>query len=164
MDDVITEGASLRRATLALGPLLALTVLTACGGDGDPTASASPSTTAPTTAAPTTAAPTSESPSGGPGCPSRTAPASGTVVATATVTGKKVDAPSRTVTVKVGTRVRVAITSDVADEVHVHTYDVREDVTPGCPSALEFVANIPGTVEVELEEQKVHVLEIKATQ
>ena len=152
-----------RVALLALLPALALT---ACGGDDpSPTASAPPSTT-PATSAPGTSAPgTSASPTadGGPGCPAQTAPDPTATVVTADVIGKKVQPPNQTVTVKVGSKVRVAITTDVADEVHVQTYDLRENVAAGCTSAIDFVANIPGTVEVELEKAHVHVVEIKAT-
>ncbi|HEV2889602.1 MAG TPA: hypothetical protein VGX28_04430 [Frankiaceae bacterium] len=153
-----------RRAPLAAAAVLAL-ALAACGDGGTPNGAA---TTAPPTTAtvpPSSRPPTSSatSPSGGAGCGLRTSPAAGTVVVTATVKDGKVEAPSRSVSVKRGTKVRLEITSDVGDEVHVHTYDLKEDVTPGCPSAIEFVANIPGQVEVELEKSHVDVLEIKAT-
>lgn len=149
----------MRRAALLALPLAF--ALSACGDD-DPTpqATQTPSATVTTTAPTATASATA---SLAPPCPSRTSPAPDTTLVTASVAGKNVTAPSREVTVKVGTRVRVEITSDVADEVHVHTYDLRENVVPGCPSAIEFVANIPGTVEVELEKAHVHVVEIKAT-
>jgi len=152
-----------RLAVVAAVPFLALA---ACGGD-DPTPNATPTTAAVTTTAPATTTPPttpSGSPSGGPGCPIQPAPDPAATVVTASVKAKKVEAPSRSVTVKLGTKVRVAITTDVADEVHVHTYDLKEDVAAGCTSAIDFVANIPGTVEVELEEAGLHVLEIKATQ
>ena len=37
-------------------------------------------------------------------------------------------------TVQVGEKVRLRVESDVADEVHVHTYDLRADVGPGQPA------------------------------
>lgn len=148
-----------RLAVLAAAAL-ALT-LAACGGDDDPDPQAT--TAPPTTAAPTSGAPTPTVVSSTSSCPLRTSPAPGTTVVTASVTGKDVTAPDRSVSVKLGTRVRLEVTTDVADELHVHTYDVKEATTPGCPTALEFVANIPASVEVELEKAHVHVLEIKAS-
>jgi hypothetical protein len=49
--------------------------------------------------------------------------------------------------------VRLTVTADVADEVHVHTYDKKQDLQPGVASTIEFVANIPGQIEVELEKR-----------
>lgn len=51
-----------------------------------------------------------------------------------------------------GAVVRIMLTSDVTDEVHVHGYDVFGDVAPDVPAVIEFTADIPGIFEVELEE------------
>jgi hypothetical protein len=61
----------------------------------------------------------------------------------------------RRVTVAEGRRVILTVTSDVADHVHLHGYDVTRDVAPGRPARLSFAATIVGTVEVELEERGV---------
>jgi hypothetical protein len=61
----------------------------------------------------------------------------------------------RRVTVGRGRRVVLIVTSDVADHVHLHGYDVRRDVAPGRPARLAFPATIVGTVEVELEDRHV---------
>jgi len=53
--------------------------------------------------------------------------------------------------VRVGSSVTIRVTSDVADEVHVHGYDLMTDVTPGTPATVTFEATIPGVFEVELE-------------
>jgi hypothetical protein len=58
----------------------------------------------------------------------------------------------RRVTVGKGRRVILIVTSDVADHVHLHGYDVMRDVAPGRPATLAFRATIVGTVEVELED------------
>ncbi len=50
-----------------------------------------------------------------------------------------------------GDEVTVIVTSEVADEVHVHGYDVYADLTPGVPTEFTFTADIPGIFEVELE-------------
>ena len=58
----------------------------------------------------------------------------------------------RRVTVGKGRRVVLIVSSDVADHVHLHGYDVMRDVAPGSPARLAFRATIVGTVEVELED------------
>ena len=55
------------------------------------------------------------------------------------------------VTVKSGDEVRITVSSDVNDEVHVHGYDLMQDVTPAKPATITFQANVPGVFEVELE-------------
>jgi hypothetical protein len=54
-----------------------------------------------------------------------------------------------------GATVHIVVTSDIADEVHVHTYDLLKDVGPGRPAEFQFVADISGVFEVELEERSV---------
>jgi hypothetical protein len=66
----------------------------------------------------------------------------------------------RRVTVGKGRRVILIITSDVADHVHLHGYDVMRDVAPGSPARLAFTATIVGTVEVELEDRGVPLARI----
>ncbi|MCW2685002.1 MAG: uncharacterized protein JWP33_2915 [Blastococcus sp.] len=56
------------------------------------------------------------------------------------------------VPVAAGERVTLAITSDVADEVHVHGYDLTGALIPGQPAELTFAATIPGVFEVELHD------------
>jgi hypothetical protein len=68
----------------------------------------------------------------------------------------------RRVTVGKGRRVILTVTSDVADHVHLHGYDVTSDVAPGRPARLSFAATIVGTVEVELEERGVPLATITA--
>ena len=56
------------------------------------------------------------------------------------------------VPVAAGEQVTLSITSDVADEVHVHGYDLDAELVPGTPAELTFDATIPGVFEVELHE------------
>jgi heme/copper-type cytochrome/quinol oxidase subunit 2 len=70
------------------------------------------------------------------------------------VAGGKVETAARRVAVSSGDRVRIQVSSDVADEVHVHGYDLSKDVGPGKPATIEFTANLPGVWEVELENAK----------
>jgi hypothetical protein len=46
----------------------------------------------------------------------------------------------------------LTVTSDVADEVHIHGYDHTLQLQANEPATLEFIAHIPGTFEIELED------------
>lgn len=59
-----------------------------------------------------------------------------------------------------GDRVVLVVTSDVADEIHVHGYDVSRPVAAGGTTRLRFTATIPGRFEVELEERGVPIGEL----
>lgn len=136
--------------------LAAVMVLGACGDDGGANVATLPTTT--TTAAVTTTA-------GGTTSVATTAVSSTTVAddgiflievsgsdgLTLLVEGEPVALGER-IAVPRGATVRIAVVLDAADEVHVHGYDVSVDVVPGVTATLEFVADIPGIFEVELEE------------
>jgi hypothetical protein len=64
--------------------------------------------------------------------------------------------------VQTGRKVRIVVTSEVADEVHLHGYDLSADVAPGEEAEIEFEATIPGQFEIELEDrgQLIGVLEV----
>jgi hypothetical protein len=66
----------------------------------------------------------------------------------------------RRVTVSEGRRVVLIITSDVADHVHLHGYDIMRDVAPGRPARIAFRATIVGTVEAELEDRRLPLVRI----
>ena len=125
--------------------LAVLTLTAACSAGTAPTATPSG---APPTASPTS--PTSSSPS---------APASSPTAAATpavqelelVVSGSKVSGDTGTVDVKRGQPVRLTVTSDVADEVHVHGADVGKDVEAGGTVVLEFTQQAAGRFEVELE-------------
>ena len=54
--------------------------------------------------------------------------------------------------VPAGEQVTLVITADVADEVHVHGYDLTAELAPGTPAELTFDATLPGVFEVELHD------------
>jgi hypothetical protein len=56
-------------------------------------------------------------------------------------------------TARKGDRVVLVVTSDEADEVHVHGYDLYRDLVPGKAARLVFVAKLPGRFEIELHER-----------
>jgi hypothetical protein len=62
-----------------------------------------------------------------------------------------------------GERVRFSVTSDVADEVHVHGYDLSEEVPAGGTVRFGFPASIEGVFEVELEGRGVQIAELRVS-
>ncbi len=60
-----------------------------------------------------------------------------------------------------GEEVRFEVSSDVADEVHVHGYDLMEDVEAGGTVSFDFPAEIEGIFEVELEGRKEQIAELR---
>ena len=62
--------------------------------------------------------------------------------------GKPVGA-IRNVTVAKGRRIVLIVTSDVADEVHLHGYDLKRDLAPGRPVSFSFRATMEGVFEAE---------------
>ena len=55
------------------------------------------------------------------------------------------------VAVDLGSVVALMVTSDTAEGVHVHGYDILRAVSDGHPAHFAFIAAIPGVFEVELE-------------
>jgi hypothetical protein len=58
------------------------------------------------------------------------------------------------VKVRHNSTVALVVSSDVADEVHVHGYDKAADVTKGGTVTIVFTATLQGRFEVELETLK----------
>jgi len=54
------------------------------------------------------------------------------------------------VAVRSGDRVRLTISADAPDEVHLHGYDIERPVAPGQPARLRFTADAEGVFELEL--------------
>ena len=129
-------------------------VLAGCGGDDGGGAAGATTTVASTTTT------TSAEPSSTAEPTTTTAGFSGTLIE-ARVTGGEVDTASRRVRVSRGETVRIEVESDHAEEVHVHGYDLKEDVAPGKPAVIEFTADAPGVFEVELEEAALKLFELQ---
>jgi hypothetical protein len=60
-----------------------------------------------------------------------------------------------------GDRVRIIVHADVSDEVHLHGYDLMSDVTPEQPARIDFVADVPGVFECELEDAGIPLFELE---
>jgi ABC-type glycerol-3-phosphate transport system substrate-binding protein len=131
---------------LALGSGLALA---SCGGDEaadtETTETTTTTTTTPTTTTTTT---TTTEPPPGP-----------TVVRVRVVGGAPKGGIVRE-TVQQGDRVVIVVTSDVADHVHLHGYDIMRDVAAGGTARIRFRATVPGRFEVELEDRGVQIADL----
>jgi heme/copper-type cytochrome/quinol oxidase subunit 2 len=79
------------------------------------------------------------------------------------VTGTRVQTAEPRVKVELGTEVRLEVTADRADEVHLHGYDRKVDAEPGRPAVLDFQADTPGVFEVELEEAGLKLVELQVS-
>jgi len=51
--------------------------------------------------------------------------------------------------VKKGDQVRIVVSSDARDDIHLHGYDIEKPVEPGQPAQFNFTANIEGIFEIE---------------
>lgn len=74
--------------------------------------------------------------------------------------GKPVGGP-RTLTYIKGDQIRFQVDSDVSDEVHVHGYNLTEDVKGGGSVRFDFPAKLEGIFEVELEDAKRQIAELR---
>lgn len=133
------------RRLVAVGLSLCLSITIAgCGGSDDdetqPSGSAAP--TSATTPPPPTSASTTP--------PSSPNTAAIPAIEVALAGGQVMGGP-RKETVALGDEVRIRATSDVAEVLHVHTYNVKADLQPGIPGEVTFTAKIPGRHEVEFE-------------
>ena len=62
-----------------------------------------------------------------------------------------------------GDEVRFEVSSDASDEVHVHGYELLEDVGPGEPAKFDFAASLDGVYEVELHGSGTQIAELKVS-
>ena len=132
-----------------LGLIVSLYFALSPGGDDN----AAPTT--PTAAQTTTAATTTEPQV------TTTAPAEPQAVQiSVSVPGDK--APTvKHFTIQQGSQVVFVVKSELADEVHLHGYDLSADVAPGEPATIRFKANAPGLFEAELESRSLPIAELE---
>ncbi|MEV4754306.1 hypothetical protein AB0J86_04205 [Micromonospora sp. NPDC049559] len=141
---------ALRRGRLALAAATLIATLAACGDEpAGPAAPSAGPTSAAATATPAGDAPT---PTAAPASPPPAATPAVDKEITVTVARKKVTPPTGRVQVAKGNLVRVTVTSDVADELHVHGYDLSAKLPAGKPASIEFRTDRTGLFEVETHE------------
>ena len=88
------------------------------------------------------------------------APAEQTTIAIVVEGGRPAGGIQR-VSLKKGEKALLAVTSDVADEIHFHGYDLSADVEASGSAEIPFTATIVGRFEVELEDRGVQLAEIE---
>jgi copper(I)-binding protein len=135
-----------KKLMLACACLLAATAIAGCGSDDGTTASSTETTTETTTTETTTNTTTTEA-------------EKPTVVSIVVVNAAPQGGIVRQ-TVNKGDRVVLVVKSDVADEIHLHGYDLSRDVTAGGTARLPFTATLPGRFEVELESRGVQIADL----
>jgi FtsP/CotA-like multicopper oxidase with cupredoxin domain len=128
------------------------------GGSASGTTDASPSGT--TDDSPTGTTDDSGSETGS--TPTATQPARPAVRTIRVVNGQP-QGGARTLSYKKGDEVRLKVRSDVADEIHVHGYDLRKDVPAGGTVEFRFKATIEGRFEIELENAHTLIATLEVT-
>ncbi len=59
---------------------------------------------------------------------------------------------AKSIEVQKGDQVRVVVSSDRDDDIHLHGYDIERTVAPGKPATFAFRASIEGVFELESHE------------
>ncbi len=145
-DDLLTNHA--RKLLLALLVVAAALALTACGGGGD--TSGSTTSSGGSSGAETSGAETSPAETDG-----------GEPVPTLKFENGEAVGGVQKIEVSAGEQVRFKVHSDVAEEVHVHGYDLMKDVPAGGTVEFDFPAEIEGIFEAEMEGAAVQILELQ---
>jgi cytoskeletal protein RodZ len=147
-----------RKVALAAAVLgLAVSVLVAaCGGDGDDEATP---TSATTEAQATTTTSTTDTATTTTTTTTTQAPAPKTI--RITVVGGRPQGGIQRPSVDRDDKVVLVVRSDVADEIHLHGYDLSADAGPGKTARIAFTASVPGRFEVELENRGVQIADLE---
>jgi hypothetical protein len=132
--------------------VIAFVVASGSGGDSGSSTTSTQAATSPAATAPaeTTAATTTTTPA---------EPA----VPVVTVAGGKPQGGVQRLEFAKGDTVRFRVRSDVADEIHVHGYDIAKDVPAGGSVTFAFPGKIDGRFEVELEHRGAQIAELEVT-
>ena len=94
--------------------------------------------------------PPTPSTSPGTGSPAASTAASDVQVIKVAWAGGKPVVPSARIPVKLGSKVRLEVTSDVDEIVHLHFNDAEQDVAAGGTVIFTFTADKPGVYDVEV--------------
>jgi hypothetical protein len=65
--------------------------------------------------------------------------------------------------VSLGEKVTLRVSADVADELHIHGYDLTDDVSATEAGEIIFTADIPGVFEVELENAGLELVRLEVS-
>jgi hypothetical protein len=133
----------------AILPITVLALsLAACGGEAKVAQTAAPSAPAATTSATGTPAVS-------------TTPAADVVEIKVSVASGKVIPRTSIHKIKQGQTVRILVTVDKADEVHVHGYDIEKELGAGETGTIEFKADETGRFEVETHKSALQLFQLE---
>ena len=65
------------------------------------------------------------------------------------IQGGQVVGGAKRIEASTGDTVRIVVTSDAPDELHLHGYDITVNSAPGTPARLRFTADLEGVFELE---------------
>ena len=140
----------------AVPVLFVAALATGCTAGGSDTTDTTGTATTSATAPPSASGTTSPSASG-----SATATTEDMVAVRVRVENGDVSPAPHRVKVDEGQTVRLRVSSDVADEVHVHGVDKSAAVAAGGTATVTFVADQQGVFEVELEDAGLQLLQLQ---
>jgi len=146
----------MRRHCLFLTGALVLAALAGCSS-GETIADGAPTSTEPS---PTSSGPTSPAEQS-PTAQESSTPAEQAVEVTVSVRDGTVTPPTRRVEVARDSLVRLLVTSDVDDEVHVHGYEVEGQLEAGRTATVELVAAESGVFAVETHDSGLELLQLE---
>jgi heme/copper-type cytochrome/quinol oxidase subunit 2 len=76
------------------------------------------------------------------------------------VTGTKVTPAPSTVDLPVGESLTLTVTSDHADELHIHGFEVEKELAAGTPLSVTVTGKQPGVYEVETHHPELRLMKI----
>jgi len=68
------------------------------------------------------------------------------------LTGGVLEGEPETIRAEKGDIVRIVVSSDIPDEIHLHGYDIEREAAPGKPGRFRVEADVEGAFEMESHE------------
>lgn len=140
---------------LTAAAVVVAVALVACGAD-------EPRVSTPTAPAPTSAPAATTTGSQPSTSPTTEAPRADVTIVV-TYQGGQVTTDSKRVRVKRGQTVALTVTTDVAEELHIHGEDITKELPANTSVTVTFEAKQTGAFEVELERSHVELLQLQVS-
>ena len=150
----------MRRLSMSAVAAAAALTLTACSGGTATPSALTASSSAPTSSTPSatsTSAPVTTSTTS---TTSATSPASAGRTLDITVAGRTVTPTPAQVDLPVGQSLTLVVTSDHADELHAHGFEVEVPLKAGVPTSVTLTGKEAGVFEVETHEPALTLLTV----
>ncbi len=142
----LRRGISTLAGMRSLSLSLVIVLLAACSGGAEATPATESSTT--TTAITATTTPPAETTTSTVESTTLTTESVDPYAFDIVIEGSTVTGGGR-ISVPLGETVTLRFTSDMADEIHIHGYDLTLDLEPGVTAEISFLTEIPGIIEIE---------------